>query len=265
MILKYQKKTFINEISKDVENILIHSAKTTFGTQNRTNSYLTKPNTRKPWFNNKCKDARKAYHTCKRNYHFTKNQANTSDLKKAIRHYKRTLRNKLLVFKKEFRKKLKSMKSSKPKDYWNYINSINKKKRIPDVDINVFYDFYKKLNADETDNSAEPNAEFPSIDFQNNLNAEISVEEIHKAVRSLKNGKASGLDLIINEYIKNSIDKLTDLYYKLFNMILTTGYLPESWTIGCILPIYKNKGDVLLPENYRPITLLSRLGKLYFE
>ncbi|KAH3836493.1 hypothetical protein DPMN_109864, partial [Dreissena polymorpha] len=58
------------------------------------------------------------------------------------------------------------------------------------------------LNADETDNSAEPNVEYPSIDFQNNLNAEISEEEINKAVRSLKNGKASGLDLIIDEYIK---------------------------------------------------------------
>ena len=33
--------------------------------------------------------------------------------------------------------------------------------------------------------------------------------------------------------------------------------------MGDILPIYKNKGSVNLPENYRPITLLSCLGKLF--
>ena len=30
-----------------------------------------------------------------------------------------------------------------------------------------------------------------------------------------------------------------------------------------IKPIYKNKGNATNPENYRPITLLSRLGKLF--
>ena len=32
---------------------------------------------------------------------------------------------------------------------------------------------------------------------------------------------------------------------------------------GIINPIYKNKGDPSKPENYRPITLLSCLGKLF--
>ena len=39
--------------------------------------------------------------------------------------------------------------------------------------------------------------------------------------------------------------------------------IPESWLLGNILPIYKNKGDAQNPENYRPITLLSCLGKLF--
>lgn len=47
------------------------------------------------------------------------------------------------------------------------------------------------------------------------------------------------------------------------NLILNTGHLPNDWLFGKIKPIYKNKGDSLDPNNYRPITLLSCLGKLF--
>ena len=53
------------------------------------------------------------------------------------------------------------------------------------------------------------------------------------------------------------------IYVKLFNIILTTGIIPDNWTIGIIKPIYKNKGSTDLPENYRPISLLSCFGKLF--
>ena len=51
------------------------------------------------------------------------------------------------------------------------------------------------------------------------------------------------------------------LYHKLFNLIFDTGIIPKSWTEGCIIPIYKNKVAYEKPENYRPITFLSCLGK----
>ena len=39
--------------------------------------------------------------------------------------------------------------------------------------------------------------------------------------------------------------------------------IPKIWTLGMIKPIYKSKGSTLDPANYRPITLLSCLGKVF--
>ena len=40
-------------------------------------------------------------------------------------------------------------------------------------------------------------------------------------------------------------------------------FFQDEWLVGIMKPIYKNEGDPTLPENYRPITLLSCLGKLF--
>ena len=53
------------------------------------------------------------------------------------------------------------------------------------------------------------------------------------------------------------------VYASLFNLILKTDNVPAQWTIGKIKPVYKNKGDSLDPGNYRPITILNCLGKLF--
>ena len=53
------------------------------------------------------------------------------------------------------------------------------------------------------------------------------------------------------------------IYLKFFNIIYDSGTVPEEWLIGLIKPIYENKGDPMKPENYRPITLLSYLGKVF--
>ena len=53
-----------------------------------------------------------------------------------------------------------------------------------------------------------------------------------------------------------------DALVGLFNLVLVTGYIPEEWSIGLIVPIYKKK-EVSNPDNYRGITLLSCIEKLF--
>ena len=95
-----------------------------------------------------------------------------------------------------------------------------------------------------------------------NLNLYIQKDEIIKCIQKLKNNKSGGEDAIINEYIKTTSNQFIEIYEKLFNLIFDTGFIPESWVVGNIIPIYKNKGDSNDPKNFRPITLVSCLGKL---
>ena len=53
------------------------------------------------------------------------------------------------------------------------------------------------------------------------------------------------------------------IYIKLFNIILDSGKFPTAWSTGIIRPIHKKKGSFEKPENYKPISLLSCLGKLF--
>ena len=48
-----------------------------------------------------------------------------------------------------------------------------------------------------------------------------------------------------------------------FNVILMSGIVPSDWCIGLIKPLFENKGSTDNPDNYRGITLLSCIGKLF--
>ena len=95
------------------------------------------------------------------------------------------------------------------------------------------------------------------------LNSVITEQEVINAIKLLKNNKACNTDMIINEFLKHSCDKLVTTYVKLFNIVFDTGILPDSWSEGIIVPIYKNKGDPKSPDNYRGITVLSCFSKLF--
>ena len=107
-------------------------------------------------------------------------------------------------------------------------------------------------------------------DFENNfsenvvdfLDNAISMDELNFAINKLNNNKSPGSDHIVNEFLKNNSFLFRKAILKIFNSILITGYFPSSWTLGLIIPIYK-KGNIDLAENYRGITLLSCLSKLF--
>lgn len=93
---------------------------------------------------------------------------------------------------------------------------------------------------------------------------EITVEETRAAVDEMKNNKSPGEDGVRIEAIKEGGDTLLKAITALFNKCLELEKIPKAWENAMIILLHK-KGDITKLENYRPISLLSQLYKLFMK
>lgn len=92
--------------------------------------------------------------------------------------------------------------------------------------------------------------------------AAFTVEEIRKALESFKPKKSAGPDEIPLIVFKTCFDPLEEHVHCLFRQITTLGKIPRMWKLARLKPILK-KGDSSCVENYRPISNLNTISKLF--
>jgi len=90
---------------------------------------------------------------------------------------------------------------------------------------------------------------------------QITTKEVKCHIKQLRNS-STGPDNIHNRCLKNSSKLLVRHLTELFNSILKQGYIPTRWKMANIILLLKPKKDKQHPSSYRPISLLSCLGKL---
>jgi len=90
----------------------------------------------------------------------------------------------------------------------------------------------------------------------------ISEEQTLKVLQSLNENKASGSDGIGNKLLRNIAVSITKPLTMLFNRSLTEGKFPTQWKLANVTAIFK-KNDSSEAKNYRPVALLSCLGKIF--
>ena len=176
--------------------------------------------------------------------------------------YKKTLHQEQVKYKNSKIKELRKLKRAESRKFWKFLNG-NERSKI-NLELDKAYEHFSKINNNQEANTSDINID-PDLTENEEINGPITLEEIRKAVRTLKNNKSTGVDMILNEHIKYSFDILhiQQLYVKLFNLVFDSGLIPEAWSIGKIIPVYKQKGKTSDPSNYRPITLLSCMSKLF--
>ncbi|VDI30743.1 Hypothetical predicted protein [Mytilus galloprovincialis] len=102
----------------------------------------------------------------------------------------------------------------------------------------------------------------PLYNDDEELNGDITLEEIETVIKSAKNGKSTGIDQIPYEVLK--FPNVFQVIRSLFQVMFDTSCVPSIWGKAVIFPILKNpSSDHRIPLNYRGISLLSCISKLY--
>ena len=86
--------------------------------------------------------------------------------------------------------------------------------------------------------------------------------EIKCAINKLSLSKASGYDDILPFFLKTAADIVAFPLANIINKCISFGIFPNRLKVAKAIPVYKS-GPADSPENYRPISLLSSLSKIF--
>ena len=90
----------------------------------------------------------------------------------------------------------------------------------------------------------------------------ITSDPLHDILKSLPVGKSSGPDHISGQILSKVSTEIAAPLCNLFNSCIARSLFPKAWKEAHVTAVYK-KGDPSLATNYRPISLLSVIGKVF--
>ena len=90
----------------------------------------------------------------------------------------------------------------------------------------------------------------------------ISVSAVNKIMQDLASKNSCGVDNISTNFLKKISHVIASGLTQIVNQSLCTGIFPTKMKTAKIAPLYK-KGEAYSLDNYRPISLLSSLSKVF--
>uniref|UniRef100_A0A803JG40 Reverse transcriptase domain-containing protein n=1 Tax=Xenopus tropicalis TaxID=8364 RepID=A0A803JG40_XENTR len=174
----------------------------------------------------------------------------------------------------EMERDIAARSKKNPKLFFNYVNSKKMKQEGVGtllsrggtlVDENgekaeILNSYFSSVyTSEEPDNEGFP-CNMPS---SSNLatDAWVTREEIQKRLEHVKVNKGPGPDGIHPRVLNELSAVIAKPLHLIFQDSLRSGMVPRDWRIANVVPLFK-KGSRSQPENYRPVSLTSVVGKL---
>ena len=228
-----------------------------------------------PWVNGEIKNLLdKKNKTYKRAKH--SNLPNDwNEYRKTRNEYTAAIRKRKADYDAELDFKISNTSNFNDKDWWKTVSSFMKKNgskssTIPPLErdngetiynaqekAELFNSFFIDQSTVESEQDAVPEIQHTPHSITPLL---ISNEEVFNILSNLDTNKAVGPDLVHNKLLKSCADLLAPPLTILFNRSINEGKFPKVWKTANVVPIHK-KEEKHVVNNYRPISLLSNIGK----
>ena len=187
----------------------------------------------------------------KREYYFKTFTSQKNDIKKTWKTIDETLNR-------------RKNKSKFPSEFIVNNRSIADQKEIADQ-FNIFFSNIGSTLSDsiEIDDSTLDFTDYLNNPTQHHFNFNtITESETLSIINKLKSKNSSGKDEISNKLLKSIKDEIAKPLTIIINQSLKTGVFPDALKIAKVKPLYK-KGDNFCLNNYRPISLLPTISKIF--
>ena len=170
---------------------------------------------------------------------------------------------------------IKQKSPSLPRNFWRIANSVlnGGKSAIPPLfnglEVLTFASDKAKLFAEKfskNSNLDDSGISLPVFFSRTNLilhNVSVTPKMVKKIIINLDLLKASGPDCIPVVVLKNCDPKLSYILAERFNKCLNKSCFPDCWKVSLVVPVFKNVGESSTAKNYRPVSLLSMVSKVF--
>ncbi|MCG8044707.1 MAG: endonuclease/exonuclease/phosphatase family protein [Candidatus Thiodiazotropha taylori] len=217
-----------------------------------------------PWWDNECKSTKANKTILLRKYRRTNASMDLHRYKMAKARFKNICRSKRFTFEKGKRAELMNV-SRNPREYWRVIKRNCNKKVNSESKISSenWVNYFKNLLNMEV--RTENDTLLQNITNQydtNELNRQISNEEIILSIKLLHSNRSPGPDGICIEMFKHTKNEILTFLNCLFNELFEKGEVPPDWCKNIICPLHKS-GALTNPENFRGISLINSISKIY--
>ena len=257
----------VEEVAQNITNTILTCAKNTI-----PNKLVTiRPNDI-PWLNNNIRKLMRKRNKLHKKAKIVNNEQSwkrfreiRNEVTKQLREAKTNYENNLIVKLnsnttnvKTWFKLAKQLSNKKQSQTIPTLSHNGKESSIDKEKAQILNDYFCSQSSLQNDNKTPP--DLPTVNVSLDV-FEISPNNVIDAIRSMDSSKACGPDMVSPRLLKEGVESLAQPLSRFFNNLLQRSLYPSDWKLANVTPIFK-KSDPSNPANYRPISLLSCIGKV---